>query len=90
LEAAVAKKWVITEWDGFTKKGEGALPGHLTESEVFAALQRLACRYLNFDEVLAASRRKNDDGYSSLLERIGQGSPISCGESPRYTAELDE
>jgi hypothetical protein len=39
-----------------------------TETEIIALLQRLASKYLTDHEIISASRRKGDVGYSSELE----------------------
>jgi hypothetical protein len=84
------KTWKILRWEGNDAASLGELPGKMTESEVETVLQRLVCSDLTAAEILAASRRKGDDGYSVLLERNGSGRPLSFGENPHYTAEIKE
>ena len=66
--------WMIKEWDGNDVKAQYELPGHMSEQEIETALQRLVCRDLSANEILAASRRRNDPMRSGLL--------ISCGARP--------
>jgi hypothetical protein len=79
--------WRITELDSNEPKAEYELPDYMTENEIEAILQRLVCRNLSADEILSASRRKNDPRRSTLLDRIGSGRPIQYGDNPFYTAE---
>jgi hypothetical protein len=87
----MAKVWQIKSWDGERPVFEREVAGNLTEPEVSAILQRLACRYLSDMEIIQASLRKGDPEYAPLLEPIGTGSPICYGHGSRYyTAELKE
>jgi hypothetical protein len=87
----MAKVWQIEGWDGDRLVFEREVAGNLTEPEVSAILQRLACRYLSDMEIIKASVRKGDPEYVPLLERVGTGSPICYGhDSQHYTAELKE
>ena len=85
----MAKTWKITRWDGLESKVLRMLPGHMAESEIATVLQRLVCQRLNDDEILCASLRMGAKDYSSLLERHGHGAPMSYGENPHYTAEIE-
>lgn len=84
----MAKKWHIVRYDSTTETGTWDLPGHLSEGEMETILQRLVCSDLTAKEIISASLRKNDAGYSSLLERIGCEIEISFGNNPHYTAKL--
>ncbi len=86
----MVKVWKIKGWDGNSVVFEREMLGNLSEKEISATLQRLVARNLSNDEVIDASRRKNDPNYSALFERIGSGYPISYGLDPHYTAELAE
>ena len=80
--------WMIKEWDGNDVKAQYELPGHMSEQEIETALQRLVCRDLSVNEILAASRRRNDPMRIGLLDRVGQGRLIDYGRSNlHYTAE---
>ena len=79
--------WVISHCDGGGLINEWTMPGNLSSSEVKAILQRLVCRDLTIDEILSASRRKNDKNRTTLLDQVGSGLPISYGENPHYNAE---
>jgi hypothetical protein len=79
--------WVIKEWDGNDVRAEYSLPGDLSPDEVTAILQRMVCRSLTLEEILAASRRKGDPKRTSILDSVGKGHVIEFGHDPRYTAE---
>ena len=80
--------WFVKEWDGTEVKAEHKLPGHLSEQEIEATLQRLVCRNLTVAEILLASRRANDPARTVFLDRIGTGRPIDYGHcNLHYTAE---
>lgn len=82
------KRWKIIGWDEAEITFEAMMPGNMTSSEITAVLQRMACRHLTNQEVIAGSLRKNYRGYVPLLERIGSGTPIHVGTNPYYTAHL--
>ena len=84
----MVKVWKIKGWDGNSVVFEREMLGNLSETEISTTLQRLVARNLSNEEVIDASRRKNDPYYSALFERIGSGYPISYGLGPHYTAEL--
>ena len=85
------KVWRIMRWYGDSPATDAPeMPGHLSEQEVSVILQRLVCRNLSEDDIIKASLRKNDTGYSPFLERTGRSVPISIGDNPHYTAELIE
>jgi hypothetical protein len=87
----MAKVWQIKGWDGQKPVFEREVAGNLTEPEISAMLQRLACRHLSDTEIIRASVRKGDPEYAPLLERIGTGNPICYGDgSLHYTAEFKE
>jgi hypothetical protein len=64
--------WLIEGQDGTTTFFRRRLPGNLSESEIKAIVQRLACRHLTADEVVSASRRK---GYRTTHLETGRDSP---------------
>ena len=82
----MAKKWLITKFDGTSHTLLGSTHGDLSEPEVLTILQRLACLDLSPSEIISASLRVSDETYVTLLERVGTGNPISVGENPHYTA----
>jgi hypothetical protein len=62
-----------------------------TEAEIIALLQRLASKHLADHEIINASRRKGDVGYSSELEpTIDRSSQlnISVGSNPHFVASV--
>lgn len=83
----MAHCWKIKGWDGNAILFERDIPGHLTEFEVVALLQRLAARDLSANEVICGSLRRNDREYAPFFERVGTGMPLSYGENPHYTAK---
>lgn len=81
--------WVIKKYDGLSEAAIiGQLPGNIKEKEVHSILQRLVCRDLEESEVISASLRRNSIGRRALLDRVGNGTPITYGENPFYTAEF--
>src|SRR5262245_1716057 len=80
--------WLVKEWEGIKVRSEHQLPGEMSEQEIEAALQRLVCRNLTVQEVLAASRRSDDPLRASHLDRVGRGHLINFGQgNHHYTAE---
>ena len=83
-------EWIITRWDGLRVSPERYLPGYLSIREVEVILQHLVCRHLDEDEIISASRRRNDPKRTTFLDRVGRGSPPCYGNNPHYTAEYRE
>lgn len=81
--------WVIGGWDSTDRIFEERAPGNLSESEVLVILQRLACQYLESDEIVSSSLRRNHSGYRNLLARIGSDLPIHVGENPHFSAKRE-
>jgi len=87
--------WVIRGYDGSEQAFERSMPeGLLSEVEMKAVLQRLACRHLSDDEVVSASLRKNATGYRADLEikqsHGGRFTLMTIGSGSHYTATVEE
>ena len=65
--------WVIEVTEGFTTIFRKRVPGHLSNHEIIAMLQRIAARALSPREVIAASLRKPHR--TSVLEARVDGPP---------------
>ena len=91
MEAQMARKvWLITKHNSTEEVGSWRVPGHYSQTEVEAIMQRMVCTDLTPAEVLNASRRKNDTWRSSHLDRIGNDPCPQYGDNPWYIAELTD
>ena len=86
------KRWRIQGFDGDKLLIQETMGYEsFTEAEIIALLERLASKYLTEHEIISASRRKGDVGYSCLLEhtidRSGQLN-ISVGSNPHFVASV--
>lgn len=86
----MADKWIIKQWDGAEKTTEYILPGGMSESEISTIMQRLVCMHLNGEEIVNSSLRSNAKNKKLLLDRIGESKPITYGDHPYYTAEIQK
>ncbi len=87
------RSWLIRGYRGLEKFYERSLPiGSMSESEIVQLLQRLACKHLEFDEIVNASARKNAEYYAPHLEQEKEASAdhfsISVGHNPWYVASV--
>jgi hypothetical protein len=66
--------------------------GNLTEKDIVRLLQRLACKGLDPEDIIAGSLPKNAKGYHPVFDpQIGQGGvrrTITVGHGKHYTATI--
>jgi hypothetical protein len=65
--------WRIERLDRLDVTYERFVPGNLSEDEVTAIIQRLACKHLSEDEIIGASLRR--PRRTALLETLRGGNP---------------
>ena len=63
------RNWLVRGYRSLEKIYEVELPlGCLSEREMVGLLQRLCCKHLSADEIVAATMRKNSNKYAEHLE----------------------
>jgi hypothetical protein len=88
------RSWRVEGYDGNERFLEKELPGNLGDNEIIRLLQRLACKNLTHDEILAASLRPKARNYVALLEPEIDDNPsnrysIRLGTNPHYVASKE-
>jgi hypothetical protein len=89
------RAWRIEGYDGDQRIFDRTIPvGMISDSELKVLMQRLACRHLSDAEIVAASLRRNSEGYSPLLELSVTSAPgqhvICSGDNPHYIASIGD
>ena len=85
---------IIEGYDGANLifKGGPVPLGNLTDEGIIRLLQRLACKGLDEEEIIAASLPKNAKGYHPLLDpqfdRGGHRRWVTVGHGIKYTASI--
>jgi hypothetical protein len=65
------------------------LPGTMGSRQIEATLRHLTCRTLTEREIIDASRSEGDLARTTLLDRVGRGSPLTYGAGEVvFTADL--
>jgi hypothetical protein len=86
--------WRIEGYDSTELLFKKVLPmGYLSKGQITSLLQRLASKYLDEDQIVAASLRPNSKGYAPLLEPNTDYHPggrytISVGSNPNFAASV--
>lgn len=87
--------WKIRGFNSTQQIYERVIPyGHFTDKRMIALHQRLTCKFLDFDEIVSASLRRNARAYAMHLEARRDASPpagrfsISVGHNPYFIASV--
>ncbi len=82
--------WLVEGYERFDRIFQARLPGHMTDKELVTIIQRLTCKHLSEEEIVAASLRKGKR--TSLLEPLigrppqGLRTVISISHGVEYRA----